>query len=135
MAFASATLILWARIARCRQRTDYYQDWFHSEERDRPHPILWNSPVIPVDDDETLWSIRERVGQLFETDAPSRSDLRTVFDRYNGGSAAERDAIDAALVWLTGYTLATISAMVEVGPGGNCEALLKIRRRRGGQQI
>jgi hypothetical protein len=52
-----------------------------------------------------------------------------IFRRYNSGSAAERDAIDAAFVWMTGYTLATISAMVATPDGVDFEETLEEWRK------
>jgi len=40
------------------------------------------------------------------------SDTLRVLDAYNAGSAQVRDAMDEVLVWLTGYTLASLAALV-----------------------
>ncbi len=99
-----------------------------------PHPNLWRSPRIPddvVEDDDLLWDIRAKVDELASDDSPSTSDTAMIFRRYNSGSAAERDAIDAAFVWMTGYTLATISAMVATPDGEDFEETLEEWRQAG----
>jgi hypothetical protein len=99
-----------------------------------PHPNLWKSPRIPddvVEDDDLLWDIRAKVDELAADDSPSTSDTAMIFRRYNSGSAAERDAIDAAFVWMTGYTLAAISAMVATPDGVDFEETLEEWRQAG----
>jgi len=99
------------------------------------HPNLWKSPRIPdevVEDDDMLWDIRARVDELAAEDAPSSGDTAKIFHRYNSGSPAERDAIDAAFVWMTGYSLASISAMVATPEGGDFEQTLEDWRRKAG---
>jgi len=96
--------------------------------------VLWKSPKIPddvIDDEETLWDIRSKVDELAADDAPSSSDTAMIFRRYNSGSPAERDAIDAAFVWMTGYTLASICAMVVTPRGKDFERTLDKWRKAG----
>lgn len=80
---------------------------------------LWNSPRIPsrLLHEEFVIDVRTKVDELGAADEPSESDLLALFHRYNESTTEERDAIDAAFVWITGYTFATICAMV-VTPGG-----------------
>ena len=99
------------------------------------HPILWKSPRIPdevIEDDTTLWDIRAKVDELVGDDSPSTSDTAAIFHRYNSSTPAERDAIDAAFVWMTGYTLASICAMVATPKGGDFELTLEDWRRKAG---
>ncbi|HKS17235.1 MAG TPA: hypothetical protein VJU16_07975 [Planctomycetota bacterium] len=96
--------------------------------------VLWKSPRIPddlVDDDDILWDIRAKVDELASDDSPSTSDTAMIFRRYNSGSPAERDAIDAAFVWMTGYTLASICAMVATPKGKDYEHTLEKWRKTG----
>jgi hypothetical protein len=99
------------------------------------NPNLWKSPRIPdevVGDDELLWEIRAKVDELAADDSPSTSDTAMIFRRYNEAAPAERDAIDAAFVWMTGYTLASITAMVATPDGGDFEETLEKWRRKVG---
>ena len=92
----------------------------------------WNSPRIRnlvASDDKMTWKVRAKVDELAACDAPSTSDTAMIFQRYNSGGPAERDAIDAAFVWMTGYTLATICAMVVTLDGKDYERTLKNWRR------
>lgn len=98
------------------------------------HPNLWESPRIPdevVDDDDLLWGIRAKVDLLAAEDEPSAGDMSALFRRYNSSAPEERDAIDAAFVWMTGYTLATICAMVVTPDGNDYEKTLEKWRRSG----
>jgi len=100
-----------------------------------PHPNLWKSPKIPeevVEDEDLLWDIRAKVDELSADDTPSSGDTANIFHRYNSGSPAERDAIDAAFVWMTGYTLASIAAMVATPEGADFEQTLEEWRRKAG---
>ena len=93
--------------------------------------LLWNSPAIPesaFEDDDALDALTERVLELHLSDMPSSNDRRAIFHRYNEGTPQEREAIDAALVWLTGYTLATIAAMAVSADGDHERVLAEWRR-------
>jgi len=93
---------------------------------------IWNSPALPakiVDDDILHWNVLSKVNELASSDEPSSGDMRRIFERYNESTPAERDAIDAAFVWLTGYTFATIVAMTVAKPGESHEKILKRWRR------
>jgi len=95
--------------------------------------ILWNSPPIPddlLDQEEFPLKVMEKAQELMSTDAPSSSDLDAIFARYNASTARERDAIDAAFVWFTGYTLASIAAMVEAADPSEYEDVLDEWRRK-----
>jgi len=94
--------------------------------------VLWKSPRIPddlIDDDDILRDIRAKVDELAADDSPSTSDTAMIFRRYNSSSPAERDAIDAAFVWMTGYTLATICAMVASPEGIDFEETIEEWRK------
>lgn len=96
--------------------------------------ILWNSPRLPdsvADDDDIAWEVRTKVEELSAVDSPSSSDMAKIFHRYNSSSRAERDAIDAAFVWMTGYTLASICAMVVTPEGKDFERTLEKWRKAG----
>ncbi len=96
------------------------------------HTILWKSPRIPdevVNDEDMLWDIRAKVDELAAEDNPSTGDTAAIFNRYNSARPAERDAIDAAFVWMTGYTLATICAMVVTPEGDDFEETLEEWRK------
>jgi hypothetical protein len=74
---------------------------------------LWKSKPLPEDaleDGALARRIRERAEALNATDDATDKDLLYLFSRYNS-SPEERDAIDAAFVWFTGYTLSTIAGM------------------------
>lgn len=95
------------------------------------HPIIWNSPRLPDDlleDEGFPWRFLEKAGELSATDTPSTNDVACIFDRYNASTVHERDAIDSAFVWWTGYTLATIAAMVEAEDPAKVEELLALWR-------
>ena len=95
--------------------------------------ILWNSPPIPDDlleQEEFALKVMEKAQELMSTDTPSSSDLDAIFARYNASTAHERDAIDAAFVWFTGYTLASIAAMVEAADPSEYEDVLDEWRRK-----
>lgn len=97
-------------------------------------PVLWSSPRIPDEvtaDDDFLWEVRAKVDELSGDDSPSSSDTAKIFHRYNDASAPERDAIDAAFVWMTGYTLASICAMVVTPNGKDFERTLEKWRKAG----
>ncbi len=94
--------------------------------------LIWNSPALPsriVDDDGLHWDVLSKVNELASSDEPSSGDMRQIFERYNESSPAERDAIDAAFVWLTGYTFATIVAMTVAKPGESYAKVLKRWRK------
>lgn len=98
-------------------------------------PNLWKSPGIPdevVKNDDLLWDIRTKVDELAADDAPSTGDTAMIFRRYNSATPGERDAIDAAFIWMTGYTLASIAAMVATPKGGDFEETLEGWRRKAG---
>jgi len=104
------------------------------EEGIMSHPNLWKSPKIPdevVENDDLLWDIRAKVDELAADDSPSTSDTAMIFRRYNSSGPAERDAIDSAFVWMTGYSLATICAMVATPDGVDFEETLVEWRRAG----
>jgi hypothetical protein len=76
--------------------------------------FLWKNPAIPenilakkdfMDDFMTQLDVQR------STDSPSSSDLMSIFDKYNRSTPVERDAIDAAFVWFSGYSLASLAAM------------------------
>lgn len=93
--------------------------------------LLWNSPAIPesaFESDDALDAVTERVLELHLSDMPSSNDRRAIFHRYNEATPEEREAIDAAFVWLTGYTLATIAAMAVSGSGDYEKVLAEWRR-------
>ncbi len=93
--------------------------------------ILWRSPAIPesaFESDDALEAVTAKVVELQFSDTPSPSDLRSIFYRYNESTAGERDAIDAAFVWMTGYTLATMAAMA-TSKNGDHEGVLKLWRK------
>lgn len=97
--------------------------------------ILWRSPHIPAEfltDEDVLWDIRLKVDELAAEDSPSTSDTAMIFHRYNEATPAERDAIDAAFVWMTGYTLASIAAMVATPEDDDFEETLGEWRRKEG---
>jgi hypothetical protein len=74
---------------------------------------LWKSKPLPkhaLEDGALARRIRERAEALNATDDATDKDLLYLFSRYNS-SPQERDAIDAAFVWFTGYTLSTIAEM------------------------
>jgi hypothetical protein len=76
---------------------------------------LWKSKPLPksaLEDGALARRIRVQAEALNATDDVSDKDLLYLFSRYNS-SPQERDAIDAAFVWFTGYTLATIAEMVK----------------------
>ena len=52
-----------------------------------------------------------------------------IFRRYQIASLAERDAMDAVFVWMTGYTLASICAMVVTPKGKAFERTLEEWRK------
>jgi hypothetical protein len=94
--------------------------------------VLWNSPGIPtavLQNENSLWNIRCKVQLLAMDDDPSPSDVAALFHRYNSSTPAERDVIDAAFVWMTGYTFATICAMVVTPNGKDYEQTLEKWRR------
>ncbi len=94
--------------------------------------ILWHSPAIPEDllnQEEYAFHVMEKAQELMSTDTPSPSDVDAIFGRYNAASSLERDAIDAAFVWLTGYTLASIAAMVVADVPSEYEEVLDQWRR------
>lgn len=94
--------------------------------------VLWNSPSIPtavLNDEDLPWQVRSKVEELSMEDSPSSSDMASLFLRYNDSSAAERDAIDAAFVWLTGYTFASICAMAVTPEGKEFEETLEKWRK------
>jgi hypothetical protein len=96
--------------------------------------LLWNSPALPesvMNDNEMHWEIRAKVDDLSAEDSPSSNDVSTLFHRYNASTPAERDAIDAAFVWMTGYTMATICAMVATPGEEDFEETLEEWRRTG----
>lgn len=98
------------------------------------HPNLWKSPRIPdevIEDEDLLWDVRSKVDELAAEDSPSSGDMAAIFNRYNAATPAERDAIDAAFVWMTGYTLATICAMAATPEGDDFEETLEDWRRAG----
>ncbi|HEY3226817.1 MAG TPA: hypothetical protein VGK61_07485, partial [Planctomycetota bacterium] len=69
---------------------------------------------------------------LAADDAPSTGDTAMIFRRYNSATPGERDAIDAAFIWMTGYTLASITAMVATPEGADFEETLEEWRRKAG---
>ena len=75
---------------------------------------LWNSPPIAdrLLNDQFIETFREKAISLVIDDAPSSNDLRYIFRRYNAASPQERDAIDAAFVWFTGFTVGSIAKQV-----------------------
>jgi hypothetical protein len=92
------------------------------------NPILWRSPQIPLsvlEKDDFPWLVRSKVDELAADDEPSSNDIATAFNRYNFATSAEREAIDAAFVWMTGYTFATICAMVVTPNGKDYEQTLE----------
>src|SRR5687767_15045926 len=96
--------------------------------------VLWNSPSVPdllIDGDFLPWDVRTKVDQLSAEDEPSNNDVTSLLRRYNSSSPSERDAIDAAFVWLTGYTFATICAMVVTPNGKDYERTLEKWRKAG----
>ena len=95
--------------------------------------ILWHSPAIPndlLDQEDFPLKVMEKAQELLSTDSPSSSDIATIFGRYNASTAHERDAIDAAFVWFTGYTLASIAAMIEADDPSEYEGVLQKWRRK-----
>src|SRR5688572_15781300 len=99
-----------------------------------PHPNLWRSPKIPDEvlrDEDLPWEVRARVELLAADDSPSSSDSAVIFNRYNEATPGERDAIDAAFVWMTGYTLASICAMVVTPKEKDFERTLEKWRKAG----
>lgn len=95
---------------------------------------LWSSPRIPqaiVDDSDFAWEVRAKADELSIEDSPSSSDTAMILHRYNVSSPQERDAIDAAFVWMTGYTLASICAMVVTPEGKDFERTLEKWRKAG----
>ncbi len=95
------------------------------------HRLLWNSPAIPADlleDDEFSRKVRSKVDELASSDSPSSGDMDSLFQRYNAATPAERDAMDAAFVWLTGYAFASIAAMVTALDPAQYEDVLAIWR-------
>ena len=95
--------------------------------------ILWNNPPIPddlLDQEEFPLKVMEKAQELMFTDTPSSSDNNAIFSRYNASTAHERDAIDAAFVWFTGYTLASIAAMIEADDSSDYEGVLQKWRRK-----
>jgi hypothetical protein len=77
---------------------------------------LWKSKPLrksALADGALARRIRMRAEALNATDDASDKDLLYLFSRYNS-NPQERDAIDAAFVWFTGYTLATIAEMERV---------------------
>lgn len=95
--------------------------------------ILWHSPPIPndlLDQEDFPLKVLEKAQELMSTDTPSSSDLDSIFVRYKASTARERDAIDAAFVWFTGYTLASIAAMVEADDPSEYETVLQEWRKR-----
>ncbi|HLG42999.1 MAG TPA: hypothetical protein VI643_06505 [Planctomycetota bacterium] len=98
--------------------------------------ILWNSPAIPgelVEDEGFHVAVRDKLAEIVESDSPSRSDLRAIFVRYNDSSPGERDAIDAAFVWITGYTFSTLCAKVTTSRGQTYEQTLNQWRGQRGE--
>jgi hypothetical protein len=94
--------------------------------------VLWNSPPIPsevFEHDDSPWQVRLKVDELSIEDSPSRSDIASLFHLYNDATARERDAIDAAFVWMTGYTFASICAMAVTPKGKDFEATLEKWRK------
>ena len=57
--------------------------------------------------------------------------MAALFNRYNTSGPSERDAIDAVFVWMTGYTLATICAMVVTPNGKDYERTIEKWRKAG----
>jgi hypothetical protein len=97
-----------------------------------PRKVLWKSPALPaelLDDEQLHWDVQSRVLSLTLTDHPSASDMRALFVRYNESTAPERDAIDAAFVWMCGYSFASIVAMVVAQRGEAYEDVLKRWKR------
>ena len=77
--------------------------------------LLWKSPLIPavfLEDEDLLQALRAEAGTLAAGDDPSRSDLAFLIAEYNDAPPEVRDGMDAAIVWMTGYTLHTISRRV-----------------------
>jgi len=100
-----------------------------------PNPNIWRSPRIPeevVNDDDLLWDIRFKVDELAAEDSPSTGDTAAIFIRYNSATPGERDAIDAAFVWMTGYTLASITAMVATPEGVDFEETIETWHHKAG---
>lgn len=84
--------------------------------------LLWKNGPIPerlLSDKTFAWRVREAVTSEIMSDAPSQGDVDGIFLRYNESSPEERDAMDAAFVWMTGYTLRTLAARTVVGEGGD----------------
>jgi hypothetical protein len=90
--------------------------------------LVWNSPQIPESDLDP-WEVLGKVQALTLEDEPSSSDVGSLVPRYNTSSPEERDAIDAALVWLTGYTFSSICAMVATPDGKDFERTLEKWRK------
>jgi len=97
-------------------------------------PLIWRQTEIPasiLEDEDLHWQVRAKVDDLSADDSPSSSDTAMIFRRYQAASPAERDAIDSAFVWMTGYTLASICAMVVTPEGKDFEKTLEKWRRAG----
>lgn len=96
--------------------------------------ILWKSPPIPgrvLKREDFMEKFLAQLDVQRSTDSPSSSDLWSIFIRYNRSTAAERDAIDAAFVWFSGYSLASLAAMaVSKDPSKYDDLLMKWRARR-----
>lgn len=83
-------------------------------------PLVYKSPPIPsevYEDEEFMLSFTTHLRQLHEADSPSPGDQRRIFEVYEEATPRERQAIDYAFTWLTGYTLATLAAQVQVSRG------------------
>ena len=79
--------------------------------------LLWKSPPLPeeiFEDEEWIWRLRQKAQELVLTDTPSTNDLRYALHRYSESTSSERDAMDAAFVWFTGYTLSSIVQMTRM---------------------
>lgn len=79
--------------------------------------LLWKSTSIPkhlIQDEEWIWALHAKAIELSLTDVPSTHDLRYALHRYNESIPSQRDAMDSAFVWFTGYTLASLAKMIEI---------------------
>jgi hypothetical protein len=95
--------------------------------------LLWKNPAIPegiFEKDGFMENFLTQLDEQHSTDSPSSSDLLSIFHKYNRTSPCERDAIDAAFVWFSGYSLATLAAMAAAEDPSDYHDLLSKWRKQ-----
>jgi GrpB-like predicted nucleotidyltransferase (UPF0157 family) len=93
----------------------------NGDEEGMQMPTFDNGPIPEklLEDGDFPWRVRTEAMAQMMSDEPSQSDMRRVFVDYLKASPAERDAMNAAFVWMTGYTLQSLAARAEAGSRGD----------------